>query len=135
MSFYIITVAIIIALGAMCLILCDNQDHENIMFLESYGWKVKHDCHERVNITIPEIFDNVYNNYNELQKLAGLDLSDYKGQDAIRYTYIVTNFPEEICDTVYANVICVKDTPIGGDVMTVPLDGFMFSLNYLKLKK
>ena len=76
----------------------------------------------------------VYNDYNSLQRLAGLDISDYKGKNAIRYTYIVTNFPNETEEKeIRANVLTVNGRPIAGDIMTVSLDGFMYSLNYLKI--
>lgn len=132
MTFYIITVALITAIGAICLILCSSEDRENIIFLEHYGWEVEKEYIERVELTIPKQFDEVYNNYNSLQNIAGLDLSKYKGKDAVRYTYKVKNFPNDTANEVRANVICVGGVPVGGDVMTVRLDGFMYSLNYLK---
>ena len=91
------------------------------------------DCVEREMVEIPVVFDEVYNNYNSLQRLAGLDISDYKGEHAIRSTYIITNFPDETEEEIRANVLSVKGQPIAGDVMTVSLDGFMYSLNYIKL--
>ena len=33
-------------------------------------------------------------------------------------------------DTVYAKVIVIDNTCVGGDIMTLPLDGFMHSLSY-----
>ena len=132
MTFFVITVAVIIGLAAMCLILTETQDEKNITFLKKYGWRVEPVCYERVNLTIPKEFDNVYKNYNDLQKNAGLDLENYKGIAAVRYTYAVINFPEKVDDTVYANVLCVEEKIIAGDIMTRPVDGFMVSLNYLK---
>lgn len=132
MLFYVITIALIISIGAVCLVFADSDDRKNIEFLNNYGWETTGKYTEAVKITIPKTFDDVYKNYNELQLLAGLDLSKYKGKDAIRYTYIVKNFPLDIDQTVYANVICVNKKPIAGDVMTVKSDGFMYSLNYLK---
>ena len=39
------------------------------------------------DITIPQIFSKVYENYNNLQKKSGFDLSKYKGKPATVYTY------------------------------------------------
>ena len=118
------------------MVLANDEDSVNIEFLGEYGWEVTGDCIEREKIEIPEVFDEVYNNYNSLQKLAGLDISDYKGMNAIRSTYIITNFPVKTEEKeIRANVLSVQGRPIAGDVMTVSLDGFMYSLNYLKLKR
>lgn len=132
MVFYVITVAIIIALGGVCLAFFSGEDAELIMFLKEYGWEVEIPYTERCEVVIPEVFDEVYNKYNILQQYAGLNLLDYRGKKAIRYTYIVKNFPVYTEETVYANVLSINGIPIGGDVMTVKLDGFMYSLNYLK---
>lgn len=42
---------------------------------------------ESAEITIPEDFNSNTENYNELQKQIGLDLSPYKGQKAEKLTY------------------------------------------------
>ncbi len=133
---YFITVIVMLTIGIICVALAKDEDSANIEFLNEFGWEVTGECIEREKVEIPKIFDEVYNNYNDLQKLAGLDISEYKGEKAIRSTYIVTNFPDEREEKeIRANVLSVKGQPIGGDVMTVALDGFMFSLNYLKLGK
>ena len=128
MLYYVITVAVIIIIGAFCIVLASDENEKNIEFLDSYGWRAEPVCIEQVSYKIPDNFDEVYNNYNELQKLSGLDLTQYKGRNAIRYTYIISNFPIETEEDVRANVICVAGEPVGGDIMTVKLDGFMYSL-------
>ena len=135
MLYYVITVAVIIIIGAFCIVLASDENEKNIEFLDSYGWRAEPVCIEQVSYKIPDNFDEVYNNYNELQKLSGLDLTQYKGRNAIRYTYIISNFPVETEEDVRANVICVAGEPVGGDIMTVKLDGFMYSLSYLTTGK
>ncbi len=113
-----------------------DEDEVNIEFLSSYGWEVTGDCIEKEKVEIPDVFDGVYDDYNSLQKLAGLDITDYKGKKAIRYTYIVTNFPNNSEEKeIRANVLSVKGKPVAGDIMTVSFDGFMYSLNYLNIGK
>lgn len=135
MLYYVITVAVIIILGAVCIVFASDENEKNIDFLKSYGWEVEQYCIEREEVKIPVVFDDTYNNYNTLQKFAGLDLAPYKGKAALRYTYIVKNFPVKTDETIRANVLCVNGNPIAGDVMTVNLDGFMYSLSYLKTGK
>lgn len=132
MLYYVITVAVIIGIAAVCMAFADDDNSKNISFLKSYGWAVDENPIEKVDLTIPEEFDDVYKNYNELQNLSGNDLAEYKGKKAIRYTYIVKNFPQKTDRTVRANVISVNGEPVGGDVMTVNIDGFMYSLAYLE---
>ena len=132
---YFITIIFILCIATVCIVFASDKDEKNIEFLSEYGWEVTGECVEREKVEIPEIFDGVYSNYNSLQKIAGLDISDYKGKSAIRYTYIVTNFPDETKEEIRANVLTVNGKPVAGDIMTVSLDGFMVSLDYLRIGK
>lgn len=127
---YIAIILIISLITGSCLALSSWKNNDNIEFLKSYGWEVKNHPIEKVEITIPEKFDEVYENYNLLQLQAGLNLSDYCGKSGIRYTYEVTNYPIYTEDTVRANVIVIDNTPVGGDIMTTNINGFMHSLYY-----
>ena len=133
---YLLTVLFLIFLGVVCMAFTSDEDEVNIEFLNNYGWEVTGDCIERVKVDIPTVFDGVYDDYNSLQRLARLDITDYKGKKAIRYTYIVTNFPNNSEEKeIRANVLTVKGKPVAGDIMTVSFDGFMYSLNYLNIGK
>ena len=83
-------------------------------------------------IHIPEVFDEVYKGYNKIQSDAGLDIEPYRGKEAVRYTFEILNYPYNVGEKVYANVICVKGEPVAGDVMTVSVNGFMHSLKMPK---
>lgn len=125
-----------VCVGAICVITCfvlvmsERDTKKNIKFLAEYGWVTEEKEIETEEIFIPQDFDDVYENYNELQKQVGLDLEKYKGKKAVRYTYIVKNYPKEENGEVRANVICVHGTPVAGDIMTVNLGGFMHSLKF-----
>ena len=107
----------------------ENSDEEKCReFLLSYGWEVGEKSDSHADVTIPAVFDKVYENYNEIQKSSGLDLLPYCGKTGTRYTFIVTNYPIDVGETVYANVIIINGKPIGGDIMTVSLSGFMHGL-------
>lgn len=127
---YIIIILVISLITGSCLAFTTWKNNDNIEFLESYGWKVKKHPIEKVEVTIPQTFDDVYENYNILQLQAGLNLANYRGKSGIRYTYEVTNYPEDIKDTVRANVIVIDNTPVAGDIMTTNINGFMHSLYY-----
>ncbi len=93
-------------------------------FLKGLGYEFSENYTEKT-FTIPIEFDMVYNNYNEIQKEAGFDLSLYKGRTCTMYTYEIYNHPFGKCN---ANIIVYKGEIIGGDISSVNLDGFMTAL-------
>ena len=96
-------------------------------FLTEMGWEVSDEYDECKVITIPEKFNDVYENYNKLQKNQGFDLGDYKGKKVEVYTYTVKNYPE--CESkVICNLMVYEGQLIGGDVCSTELDGFMQGL-------
>ena len=102
-----------------------NEDRVN--FLTALGWKVKEQPLEEVAVTIPDEFDAVFLEYNNLQKEVGLDLSRYKRKDVMRYTYQVENYPD-YQGVVYVNILVYKNKIIGGDVCSADVNGFVTSL-------
>lgn len=107
----------------------DSDIEKSRAFLSSYGWETEQipDSSEKVNI--PAEFDEIYKNYNIIQNDAGLDLEPYRGTSGTRYTFIVTNYPYDTGETVYADIICINGEPVAGDIMTVSINGFMHSLS------
>ena len=99
-----------------------NADRKD--FLSQFGWEVKKEAVEEIEVRIPADFDKVMNAYNEVQKAQGLDLSKYKGKTATRYTYEITNYPDYE-GTVFANIIVYKNRVIGGDVCSSDVAGFI----------
>ena len=95
-----------------------------IKFIESFGWTVDDQPVETETVTIPEQFDTVFINYNEIQKSQGLDLSLYKNKTVTRYTFNITNY-QNYTGTVYANVIVYRNRVIGGDICSASPDGFV----------
>lgn len=129
MYFTAIVIIIVIAVSFV-VFASDSDSSKSVDLLNNYGWVVDKKPVDRAEIIIPEPFDLVYKNYNEIQLEAGLDLTPYMGMSGRRYTYTVKNYPEDVGETVFANVICINGEPVAGDVMTVSLSGFMHSLKY-----
>ena len=128
---YFISVVIIIVTTLMFVLFASGEtDTKNIVFLKGYGWEVRTKSVEKEDIIIPKPFDRVYENYNDIQLKAGLDLRPYMGMKGVRYTYIVENYPKDVGEEVRANVICINNEPVGGDIMTVSIRGFIHSLNF-----
>ena len=113
---YFISVVIIIVTTLMFVLFASGEtDTNNIVFLKGYGWEVRTKAVEKEDIIIPKPFDRVYENYNDIQLKAGLDLRPYMGMKGVRYTYIVENYPKDVGEEVRANVICINNEPVGGN--------------------
>ena len=99
-----------------------ETNEERREFLASFGYEVTAETTEVAEIVVPESFDSVYEVYNGIQRRQGLDLADYKGKKATRYTYTVTNYGQE---QVIANLIIYKGRIIAGDICCPGENGFI----------
>ena len=98
-----------------------------VSLLRECGWEVEEEPAEFIEVRIPEEFDGVYTEYNEIQKRQNLDLSKYCGKRVMRYTYRIKNHPSGE-EGIVANLIFYKDKLIGGDISSPKLGGFMHGL-------
>lgn len=92
-------------------------------FLKGYGWEVDADNVHTQQTVIPKEFSKVYERYNALQLKQGYDLSKYKGEQAIQYTFTVKNYKDY--EHVEAHVLTWGGKIIGGDLCSTELNGFM----------
>lgn len=100
---------------------------ERLAFIKSIGYEITHAEPETKTVTIPEVFYDVYENYNNLQQAAKYDLSWYKGCEVTIYTYGIKP-PHNRSGECVANLIVYNDRIIGGDVSSTALGGFMLPL-------
>ncbi len=98
-------------------------NEERVSFFSQFGWKVETEPIEIKDVVIPEKFDDVYTNYNAIQKDQGLDLTPYSGKTCKQWVYSVTNYPQS--PDVRGTILVYDNRVIGGDLSTVALDGFM----------
>ena len=101
---------------------------EQLEFLDGLGYKVSPIPVYADEVVIPEVFDGVYEKYNELQKSQGLNLEKYRGKKVMRYTY--TEAAEE--DTRYVTLLIYKNKIIGCDVTTLGESGSVVGLEQAK---
>ena len=98
-------------------------------FLHEMGWSVPEEYDECRVIIIPEEFNKVYKNYNDLQKEQGFNLEKYKGKTVEIYTYSVYNYDGyEDKDCIKCNLLVCDGMLIGGDVCSTEIGGFMQGL-------
>ena len=100
---------------------------DRLIFIKNLGYKLLDDKPITKTVNIPEVFYDVYNNYNSLQKSSGYDLSVYKGCETKIYSYSIKT-PNQYDGECVANLIVYKDRIIGGDISSVSLGGFMLPL-------
>ena len=101
-----------------------KSNEDRINFLKQFGWEVESEPTSEKEVLIPEEFDKIFTGYNEIQRKQGLDLSDFKKKNVMRYTYVVTNYPD-YDGTVYANILVYRNNVIGGDICSADVGGFV----------
>ncbi|MBR5233184.1 MAG: DUF4830 domain-containing protein [Clostridia bacterium] len=142
---FILLMAVVIAAIIVCAVLSDKEPSsdepvtdvnaidysastqtEQLEFIAQLGYTVNTEPDSVEEVIIPEEFDDLYTQYNEMQKQADLDLSRYKGCNAKKWTYTVTDYPGyENRDCIKINLLVYSGRIIGGDICSVELDGFM----------
>lgn len=90
--------------------LCAETAEEQCSFLEQFGLNPDFGGRQVTEITIPNNFNTVYNEYNSLQKTIGFDLGKYKGKIVDMVTYPLKNSDEKAVLLVY------RGTVIGGHI-------------------
>lgn len=100
------------------------KDAEDVRtFLSSQGWETSiSGSHETV--TIPTEWNSTFSGYNQIQADQGYDLTKLKGKEVTRYTFEVTNYPDQK-EIILANVLVYKGRVVGGDLSTTRADGYM----------
>ncbi len=99
---------------------------EVLQFISDFGWEVNPEPDEIREVIIPSQFDEVYENYNQIQLKQGYDLKEYSGERAKSWTFTVLNYPGfEDEEYIKINILIYNGKVIGGDVCSVKLDGFM----------
>lgn len=104
-----------------------SSNVQRVDFLNKQGWIVKPDPLSVEEITIPSVFNEIYERYDEFQDEQGFDLDDYKGKKATIYTYEVLNYPE-YPENVVANMIIANNRLIAGEVTLNEENGFTVPL-------
>lgn len=106
---------------------------ERIKFLEQFGLAVNPEPTKEETVALPESFDRVLGEYNELQKLQGLDLTKYRGKRVTHYMYEVTNYNHT--GKVYANVYVCRGRVIGCDLSSTEGESFVIPLTDIDSEK
>jgi hypothetical protein len=99
-------------------------------FVAEFGWEVVIEPSSVRTVIIPAEFDSLYEEYNNLQKSQGFDLTRYRSKTATMYTFRVLNHPaSESPAGIFANVLVCNGKVIAGDLVSYALDGFIAPLS------
>ena len=101
---------------------------DRVSFISKFGWVVDAEPVLTAPVSIPKEFDAYYMKYNDVQLSQGLDLSKYRGKEAIKYTYNITNF-KDYDGKVYVNLIVYDNKIIGGDVCSADSADFIYGFS------
>lgn len=106
------------------------DDAARCAYLASLGWDIDAKPVETLELTLPEVLDEPYLSYNEMQKLQGFDLSPLAGKTLLRCTYCVNNHPSNA--PCQANLYVYEGEIVGGDIMCTGKNGFISDLKFPK---
>ena len=98
-------------------------------FVTSYGWQTDGAPPSAEKLTLPQYPGDVFDEYNRIQKEAGLDLTPYYGREVTKYSFVITNHPEAQGREVFANILVCDGKVIAADIMVTSIDGFMHAIN------
>lgn len=104
--------------------LAAKTNEQRIAFIETFGWEAEAEPAEVMEVIIPKEFDDLYKEYNSIQKMQGCDLSGYAGKRCKRYSYSILNYPGQK-ENVRVNLLVSNNKIIGGDVCSLEPGGFM----------
>jgi len=118
-------ILLILAIGII-LVIRISEEREVPVFssiVKEMGYDdVSEKPYEVVRFTIPMEFNAVWENYNNLLKEKGYDLTPYKGKKCSRYTYLIPS------QNARANILVYEGEIIGGDISSITLDGVMLPI-------
>ncbi len=94
-----------------------------LKFIENLGYHPETDPMEITDVAVPEGFGAVYENYQNLQKEAGFDLTSYRGLHLTRYTFRLSDG-----EYTLANILIYNGKICGGDILNPSIGGNMLPL-------
>lgn len=103
---------------------------ERLNFFRQFSYIASENPVEVKEVVIPNEFDETYEEYNELQKKQGLDLTPYRGVRVKSWSYEILNYPgyENTDGLIRGNLLTYNGVVIACDICNISLDGFMETL-------
>ena len=103
-----------------------TNNEERVAYLAACGWTVDPDSCVMQEVVIPSDFDEVYENYVQLQARQGFDLERYRGKRDKLATYTVQNTQDGV--DLEANLLIRRNRVIAGDITSLSEGGATYGL-------
>ena len=97
-----------------------------LAYIESFDIDVLKEGLKEDEIKVPATFNDVYNNYNKIQKEQGFDLENYKGKTLKRYTYPMINIEDE--GSLFVEVLTFDGIVVAADIYSTNIGGSIRTL-------
>lgn len=111
-----------------------STNDARIAFITACGWETDPTHCELTEVRIPVNFDEVYEEYNELQLKQGFDLRAHRAHSVKQYTYLIHNYRDEGSGTplpdIYANLLVEDGAIIGADISSGEAGSFVAVLKH-----
>ena len=101
-----------------------TDNGERIEYIASKGFKTAEEPSSVEDVLLPEEFDEILLEYNEIQKQGGFDLLPYLGKTVKKYVYPIEGTEETFATLyVYENMIIAGDIASHTEGWQRPIDG------------
>ena len=117
-----VVIALIFTLGGRAVTASAEVKHirttdDRLAYLSGLGWEVSLQPIATEELLIPQQFDDSYDDYLKLQEDQGFDLTRYCGKRVKRYTYQLTNYPDQD-EPMQIALLIYKNRVIGGQIQS-----------------
>ena len=117
-----VAAALILTLGGRAVTASAEVKHirtndDRLAYLSGLGWEVSLQPIATEELLVPEQFDDSYTDYLKLQEDQGFDLTRYCGKRIKRYTYQLTNYPDQN-EPMQIALLIYKNKVIGGQIQS-----------------
>ena len=122
----IFIISLILSNGKTAVCSVGDEAAAVVDFIESYGWSIEYESLQISSKLIPYEFDDVYDDYKELQNQQGFTLDNLKGKTVQQYSYRVLNFPGyENSEIVFVNILLYDGKISAADICCTSINGFI----------
>ena len=94
-----------------------RTNDDRLAYLSGLGWEVSLQPIATEELLVPGQFDDSYADYLKLQEDQGFDLARYCGKRIKRYTYQLTNYPDQD-EPMQIALLIYKNRVIGGQIQS-----------------
>jgi len=104
-----------------------ETNQQRIDYIESYGWNTGSTHSDLKEIRIPVEFDEVYEEYNDIQRSQGFDLRKYRAHSVKQYTYDISRTDDDPVPLL-AHLLVENGVIIGADITSAQAGGMTGAL-------